>query len=281
MRALYTRLLDEPAVVQAAFALDSVSTQVIFVTGPLLVAGLIAVLEPAAALATSAVIVLIGVSAFLAAMPASERRRAPHADPSARPVGRLGALRSPGIRTIVLTMVPVGFALGSIEVALPAFADAEGSHELAGVLLALWSLGSAIGGLVYGARARRSSLVGVHVRMALLLPLGVAPLALAGSPLLMAVLVIPAGLFVAPLIATRNELAGLVAPRGAETEAFTWPLTALVSGVSLGSAAAGALVDGFDWRVPLVIGACTAALGAVVLLVRRRTLEVAPASTAA
>ena len=281
MRALYPRLLDEPAVVQAAYALDSVSTQVIFVTGPLLVAGLIAVLEPAAALAMSAVIVLIGVSAFLAAMPASERRRAPHADPSTRPVGRLGALQSPGIRTIVLTMVPVGFALGSIEVALPAFADAEGSHELAGVLLALWSMGSAIGGLVYGARERRSSLVRVHVRMALLLPLGVAPLALAESPLLMAVLVIPAGLFVAPLIATRNELAGYVAPRGAETEAFTWPLTALVSGVSLGSAAAGALVDAVDWQVPLFVAAASAALGACVLLARRRTLEVTPTSTAA
>src|SRR5829696_510181 len=257
MRALYPRLLDEAALVQAAYALDSVSTQVIFVAGPLLVAGLIALLEPAAALGLSAAIALTGVSVFLAAMPADERRRAPHADPSTRP-SRLGALRSPGIRTIVLAMVPVGYAFGSLEVAIPAFADAEGSHELAGVLLALWSCGSAAGGLVYGARARRSPLVRVHVRMALLLPLGIAPLALAGSPVLMGFLVVPAGLFIAPLIATRNELAGLVAPAGAETEAFTWPLTAMVGGVSLGSAAAGSLVDAFDWRVPLVCATAAA-----------------------
>ena len=216
MRALYPRLLDEPAAVQAAYALDSVSTQVIFVAGPLLTAVLVAALAPEAALGVSAAVVLVGVVVFLMAMPASERRRAPHADPSARPVGRLGALKSPGIRTIVLSMVPVGFAFGSLEVALPAFADAEGRRELAGVLLAFWSIGSAVGGLVYGARARQSPLVRVHVRMALLLPLGIAPLALAGSPALMALLAVPAGLFIAPLIATRNELAGRVAPAGGD-----------------------------------------------------------------
>src|SRR5829696_7728823 len=132
MRALYPRLLDEAALVQAAYALDSVSTQVIFVAGPLLVAGLIALLAPAAALGLSAALVLGGVVLFLAAMPADERRRAPNADPSRRPPGRLGALAAPGIRTLVFAMVPVGFAFGSLEVGLPAFAEAEGHRELAG-----------------------------------------------------------------------------------------------------------------------------------------------------
>ena len=279
MRALYPRLLHEAPLVQAAYALDSVSTQVVFVAGPLLTAVLVALLEPAAALGVSAGVVLVGVAVFLAAMPAGERRRAPHADPAHRPAGLLGALGSPGIRTIVLSMVPVGFAFGSLEVALPAFADHEGRRELAGVLLAMWSCGSAVGGLVYGARARQSPLVRVHLRMAMLLPFGIAPLAMAGSPALMALLAVPAGLFIAPLIATRNELAGRVAPAGAETEAFTWPLTALVGGVSLGSAAAGALVDAYDWRVPLVVATGSAALGALVALSRRATLE-APARTA-
>ena len=270
MRALYPRLLTDPAQVQAAYALDSVSTQVIFVTGPLLTALLVALVAPAAALGLSATVVLVGVAVFLAAMPADERRRAPTAG---RAVSRLGALSAPGIRTLVLAMVPVGFAFGSLEVALPAFADHEGKREVAGVLLACWSVGSGVGGLIYGARARRAPLVRVHLRMAVLLPLGLAPLALAGSLPVMALLAFPAGAFIAPLIATRNELAGHVAPPGSETEAFTWPLTALVSGVALGAAAAGALVDAASWRVPLIVGTCTAVLGAVIAVSRRRTLE--------
>ena len=138
----------------------------------------------------------------------------------------LGALAAPGIRTLVAAMLPVGFAFGALEVALPAFADHEGRPELAGVLVALWALGSVAGGLAYGARPRRGSLSGSHLRIALLLPLSFLPLALATSPAMMALLVIPAGVLIAPLIATRNEMAGLVAPEGARTEAYTWPLTA-------------------------------------------------------
>jgi predicted MFS family arabinose efflux permease len=235
---------------------------------------LVTLLAPAAALALSAGVVLVGVLVFLAALPAEERRRAPNADRADRPADWMGALRAPGIRTLVLAMVPVGFAFGSLEVALPAFADEHGHRELAGVLLAFWSVGSAAGGLVYGARARRSPLPSVHVRMAVLLPIGLAPLALAGSLPVMAVLAVPAGAFIAPLIATRNELAGYVAPAGSETEAFTWPLTALVAGVSLGAASAGSLVDATSWRVPLVVATCTAALGAALAVTRRRTLDV-------
>ncbi len=57
----------------------------------------------------------------------------------------------------------------------------------------------------------------------------------------MALLVVPAGIFIAPMIATRNELAGRVALAGTETEAYTWPLTALVGGIAFGAAASGAL----------------------------------------
>ena len=57
----------------------------------------------------------------------------------------LGALADPGLRTLVFASLPVGFALGSVEVALPAFSEAEGSKALAGVLLAVWSGASGVG----------------------------------------------------------------------------------------------------------------------------------------
>jgi hypothetical protein len=89
----------------------------------------------------------------------------------------------------------------------------------------------------------------------------------------MAVLVLVAGLPIAPLIATRNELAGAVALPGSETEAFTWPLTALVSGVSLGAAAAGALADGPGWHAAVGAAVLASAIGALVAVTRRGTLS--------
>jgi MFS family permease len=271
MRALYPRLLEgRPALVQSAYALDSVTTEAIFVVGPLLTAAVMALVAPAAALALSGGAVVVGTALFNLALPAEEASAHRHRETGR--AGRLGALASPGIRTLVLSMLPVGLGLGALEVALPAFADHEGRRELAGLLIAIWSIGSAAGGLVYGARPRRSPLAEVHLRVAAVVPLGFLPLALADSIPTMALLVIPAGLFIAPLIATRNELAGVVAPAGAATEAYSWPLTALVAGVALGAGLAGLLVDEAGWRAPVLFAPAAAALGATLSLSRRRTL---------
>lgn len=268
LRAQYPILFsDRPALMQGAFALDSVLTESIFTVAPLITAGLVVLFEPAAAILLSAAAVIAGTVALVAALPADDGMREEPAS-----AGRLGALAVPGIRTLVASMLPVGFAFGALEVALPAFADQEGEPELAGVLVALWALGSVTGGLAYGARPRRGSLASVHLRVAILLPITFVPLALATSPATMAVLVIPAGLMIAPLIATRNELAGLVAPAAARTEAYTWPLTALVAGIALGAAASGALADATSWQVAVLAAVGAAALGAAVSTGRRATL---------
>ena len=90
----------------------------------------------------------------------------------------------------------------------------------------------------------------------------------------MALLVIPAGMFIAPLLATRNELIGWVAPPGARTEAYTWPVTAFVGGIAIGSALSGAIVESQGWRrrVPRR-GRGARRSATVVAVTRRGTLE--------
>jgi MFS family permease len=272
MRAMYPRLLKDPELIQGAFALDSVLTETIFIAGPLIIGVLVVLLQPAAALAVSGIAVIVGTALFLASLPAEERHTPP-TEHDAESVPRLGALRSAGVRSLIASMLPVGIAFGALEVAVPAFAAHKGRPELAGVLVAVWSVGSAIGGLVYGARPRQSSLGAVHLRVALMLPLSMIPILFARSPVSMALLVIPAGLFIAPLLASRNELAAHVAPPGAETEALTWPLTAMVAGVALGAGIAGVLVDHVGWRAPVVLAVVTATVGAAVAVARRHTLQ--------
>jgi predicted MFS family arabinose efflux permease len=249
--------------------------ELIFVAGPLMTAALTAIVSPATALIVSAVSVVTGTLWFTAQPPSRESR--PH--PDAGTAGWLGALRSPGIRSLVLISVPAGAALGICEVALPAFTADDGRPELAGVLLAIWSLGSAAGGLIYGGLSRRPPLDRAHLLMTAALPLSILPMAAATSPALMALLVIPAGLFIAPLLASRNELVALVAPPGARTEAYTWPVTAFVGGIAVGAALAGAVVEGPGWRVALLIAVGLAAAGAVIAFARRGTLG-APAVAA-
>ena len=274
LRSRWPYLLEErPQLVASAFALDSVMIELIFVLGPLLTTVIVLLVGPQYALAVSAACVLAGTCAMLAGL-----RGYGHPELTAegtRALG-LGALAAPGLQTLVLASLPVGFALGTLEVVLPAFSAEEGSKELAGVLLAVWSLSSGAAGLAYGARPAREALTRTHLRFALLLPAGCAVLFAASSPETMALLVILTGLPIAPLIASRNQLVERVAPRGTATEAFTWPLTALVAGVSLGAATAGSLVEAYSWSAGVVAAVAMSSLGAVVLLARRHTLAAQP-----
>jgi hypothetical protein len=230
LRARIPRMLAQAReLVVPAYALDSVLVELSFVIGPLLTAVLVALFDPAVALVVSAAAAVVGNFVFLGVLPETQLAERTHG-------GLLGPLRSPAIPilTLVLTMLPFGIAIGGLEVVLPAFSETAGAPELAGVLLAVWALGSAFGGLAYGARPWRSPVARLHLRLTLLFPLAF--------------------------------------PRGTETEALTWPLTTLLCGISLGAAISGALVDAVDWQAAVLAATGAAALAAVLSIARRRTL---------
>jgi predicted MFS family arabinose efflux permease len=270
LRSRWPFLLGEqPELIPGAYALDSVMIELIFVTGPLVTTVVVATVGAQYALIVSAACALAGVLLLLGGL-----RGLPGPEPTSegtRALG-LGALGAPGLRTLVLASLPVGFTLGTIEVVLPAFSAEEGSAELAGVLLAVWSGASGVAGLVWGAFGNRGPLIEAHLRLAWMLPLAIAPLLLATSPLTMAPLAILAGLPIAPLIASRNQLVERVALAGSSTEAFTWPLTALVAGVALGAATAGTVIEASSWAGGVVAAIGVGLMGAAVLVARRATL---------
>jgi predicted MFS family arabinose efflux permease len=263
-------LADAPHLVKSAYALDSVLIQIVFVVGPLLTTAIVALSGPEYALAVSAAAVLGGTTLLVGGLRGKPEPQRPDAD---TPALGLGALAAPGLRTLVLASVPLGFCFGTIQVVLPAFSDSHGARELSGVLIAVWAASSGAAGLLYGARPPRGrSIETVHVCFALLLPLGCATLLAAGSPLAMALLVPLAGAPIAPLVASRNELVERVAPRGTATEAFAWPLTALVAGVSVGASVAGSLTEAHSWSAGVLAAVAVASVGALVVLARRHTL---------
>jgi MFS family permease len=269
LRSRWPELLaGDPELVRGAYAFDSVTIELSFVSGPLITGALVALSGPEVALALSSVLVILGTLLFLSRLP--ERHRAM---PATEHTSGLGPLRSPAIRVIALTTIPVGFCIGTIEVTLPAFSEEAGDAALAGVLLALWSAASGVGGLVFGARQGRRELLDTYLLIGLVFPLACLPLVAASSPVTMGLLVLLAGAPIAPLIATRNELISIVAPSGTGTEAFTWLMTALIAGLSLGTAIAGALIEATGWPEAVLVGVAVGGIGAVVAFARRGALR--------
>jgi predicted MFS family arabinose efflux permease len=268
IRAMWPRLLGDPTLVTTAFALDAAIVEFVFIVGPLLTAVAVAVASPQAALIASMVFLAGGTALLIS----SSAVRAWEIEVR---VGRgpFGALRSPGLLTVVLATVPVGFAFGAMEIALPAFAAAHHVPGDAGLLIAVWAAGSACGALIYGARIwhgplhDRWLLCTLFLGGTLLLPL-VAP----AIGLLIALLPFT-GVFIAPAIASGSQLMGILAPPGMTTEAYSWGPTAIVLGSAAGSAVAGALVEATGWRAAVLVSGVMAVAGAVVGYGRRSTLR--------
>lgn len=269
LRAMWPRLLGDESQITTAFALDSTLVELVFVLGPLIVAGAVTIAAPQVALMVSLVLIVSGTAMLLA----SPAIRAWEPEEHAKR-GWFGALASPGLLTVVLATIPVGLSFGAFEISLPAFADAQGAPGDAGLLIAIWAIGSALGGLAYGARDWRSTLTQRWLVLTGVLWLALLAPVLSGSLPVMALLLLPAGASIAPAIATGSQLMGTLAPPGMATEAYAWGPTALVVGFAGGSALGGALVEAGDWRSPILLAAGAAALSGLVAFGRRATLRV-------
>jgi MFS family permease len=268
VQSLLTSLARPRDLVETAFALEAVLQEFVFLGGPVLVAVLVAIASPSAAVAACGVLTLIGGLSFAATRGARNFRSEPGEHGRA-----LGALASPAIRTFTAVGLASGLIFGTLEVAMPAFAGEHGSSGTAGVLLAAIALGSMIGGLWHGTRPNAESLVGRYYAYLWLLALGLVPVALVGSNELMFVAALVGGFFVAPSFAAGLALLSKLAPEGKTTEAFTWLDMAVVIGIATGNALGGIVVEGSGVKLALIAPCVFAAIAATIAVVRRSTLE--------
>jgi MFS family permease len=273
LRTLYPALLDGDRI-HRAYALESAALELTYIAGPLLLLGIASAAGAATALLVAAALLAAGTVAF-AASRESRAWRAPA--PVRAHGGRAGAIRSRGLRTIVIAVGLAGATFGAIEVAVPAACLNAHANGATGPLLAVWGLGSMLGGIL----AARSPAPADAARwLALLLAaLGLGDLALvpASSPAALAPLLLIAGAGIAPLLGTAYTLVDGVAPGGGQTEAFAWLSTAIGLGLAGGSAIAGALVDAAGPGAGFATAATAGLVACAITRARRASLP-APAA---
>jgi MFS family permease len=266
LRALWPRLAA-PEQLDTAFTFDALQLEVVFIVGPLLAAGIAAWTSPQTAFLTGVAMQVGGALAF-AAVPASRRWR-----PSPRKDGRgRSALSAPGLRVLVATLAIGGIALGALEIGIPAFAEQEASRGDSGWLFALWGVGSLAGGLWYGGRRWKLPAYRRFLIVSVVLAVGLAPLPLATSMPVFAVLLVVAGVGLAPSTAAGYSLVGELAPQGALTEAYAWQIVGYVAGGAAGAWLAGIVVDELGVTAALAAAPLAAVAGLLVALAGRRSL---------
>lgn len=252
MRTFLKRRLGDDALLATAYSLESVLIESLFILGPMLVGGFVAIGSAVWAVAFAAVCGAFGSLLFLRTPPLLHWRIEPR-----RASSTFGPLAERQFLRVLGIVLCYSVAFGLVEIGTTAFATAVGEPAFAGVLLALMSIGSVLGGLVYGSRHWRIPLERQFAVVLGVMGLGIAPLALISALWLFAPFAVVAGIVMAPALTIQSMLVAKAAPAEHSTEAFTWSATALLAGIALGVAAGGALLEGGTSR--LVLGSASAA----------------------
>ncbi|TFV66889.1 MFS transporter [Blastococcus sp. CT_GayMR20] len=274
IRVRWTHLLRGSHRLPTALAMESVVDEFVFIVGPVLVTFL-----STTGHATSGVVTAFTLAAVGSLLFAAQGRTEPPPTPHEHRNGP-SAIRTPGLRVLFVVGAAVGAILGTLEIALVAFADQEDAKSLSGVLIAGLAVGSMASGIGWGT---------VHWRMPLRLRLTAVlviltvcsiPLLLVTDVWVMLPFVVIAGVAVSPSLISSFTLAEVLVPRSAVTEAFTWIGTALGLGVAVGASVAGKIVDLYGANAAFLVATVAAAVAAVVVAAFQRLLHV-PAEHAA
>jgi len=270
-RALWTQLVPPGPVRNAAYAYEAISFEVCFILGPGL-AGLLAATTwwPGTGVLVSAATLVVGAVAY-ALTPAVRAWRGERTGRDG--LGLFGAIRAPGMQTLVVAAFGFGVTIGFVEVAVPAAATIAGRPGLGGLLLSLWSVSSVAAGLFYGVRPWPRELhrrpAALLLGFSLLLPL----LAVPGGLLPLAIALLVAGSLITPQATTHSTLIEAVAPRGSVAEAFGWVITAVTLGLAAGQSASGSIVELVGPPAAFLAASASGVLLAVVVWLRRHTLH--------
>ena len=267
-RARWSHLLaDEPDQLHTAMSFEQVVDELSFVGGPVLAVLLSTQVYPEAGFVFAGLCFIGGNLLFLGA-----RATEPpvHADAHD---GATLALRRPGVVLLALVMLMTGAIFGSNEVVTIAVAEDLGQKAWSGPVLAMFALGSAAAGLVYGTRA-------VRMPLSRALVIGTAGMFVLETPVLLAhgigslaVVMLIAGMATAPTLITSMNLSQRLVPSGQVNEAMSVVITGLIVGVAAGSALGGAVAERYDAHDGYLVPVAAGALALVIALLGRHSLR--------
>jgi MFS family permease len=264
VRARWTHVLDNVGERQTAFAFEAVVDEAIFLSGPPLATVLATTVHPAAGLVAAIVAGLVGTIVFT-----SLRRTEPPAHPGRTDTGARVAMPWWQLLPVALISFALGGLFGSTEVVTVAFAESVGDKAVAGVLLALWALGSLLAGAITGAVTWRTGpamrmRIGVVALTALM-----APTPLIGSSIAMAVLLFLAGFAIAPTLIGAVSFIEQTVPVSRLTEGIAMLHMTMAAGIAPGAAVAGVVVDRAGPHAAYLVPICSGLIGVAAAIATR------------
>lgn len=256
---------------RTAYSMDSVSTELSFMVGPAAAVLVATQFSTVTAMYGMAVATVVAGALLVVVNPATRSEAELAADTGERVLRRTWL----GPRMIAVLVIAAGavFILAGMEVAIVAELRSTDQLEYTGVVVAVWSAASAVGGIVYGGLARSPGQVTLMALLGLLtVPIGV----VSGEWWVLTLALLPAAALCAPTVAATGEEVSRLAPAAARGEATGMQSSAFTLGAAAGAPLVGFMVDhtspAWGFAVAGLGGVLVAAVAAALIARQRRTV---------
>jgi MFS family permease len=267
VRARWTRIYTGTPSLHTAYSFEAVMDEVVFMIGPILVTFLTLQVHHEAGVGLATALLAVGTTAFLL-----QRGTQPRPHPPEHHTGP-AAIAIPGMRVVLICAVAIGIMFGSVEVVTVAFAKEHGHGSWAGLLLAVYAGGSFISGVIFGA-IHWSVPLGRRFQILLTLVLVTStPMALAPNIGVLALVLLLAGFAISPTLITLAALVEYLVPAARLTEGMVIETTGAAVGITVGSAAAGWLIDRSGAHTAYLVPVAGSALALLTALLGSRWLR--------
>lgn len=272
MRARWSALVQDQGLLRTAFAIEAVADEIVWVFGPAVAALLASSVVPSGGLVLSGILGPAG-AIFLRLMP--EPSNTDHSETAHEPF-RL--LHSVPFIVLLLMSFATGLCFGINDLTVIAMATSDGVPALAGTVLTAYSIGSASGGIIFGAISPRFRSTPMLVGTCACLLVTWGCLALVPSMGWLYLVGLFAGAAIAPFMIAVNHVAHGIVPAVIVTEALAWLNTLVVAGMSIGSFFGGVINDGTGPRAAFGLVAAIAAVPLVLAVIFRPAFVPLPAT---
>jgi MFS family permease len=260
VRTIYPKMVTSTQLT-ALFALDASAQEIIWIAGPVVITFVSIQVSTVLGVVIPGILLLGGGLWFLLS-PEVGKVRIPRSRRS------LGAVlrKKPVILATVVGLLLIGACAATEADVVSVFG--HGGPE-AGIVLAVWSIGSLVGGLALGSRqldrwalSRRMVVIAIGIALATV----AVALPFAGTFWTLTGALLVAGLGIAPALGVMSAIVASSVRFSETAEAYGWVGTGQLIGAAAGSAVAGFFIDGHGAVGGFVVASALAILAALVAL---------------
>lgn len=244
---------DNRQLIDTAYSFEAFVDEIIFTTGPVLVAITAARFSPSVAIYLAMGCVVVGALLYL-----RQNETEPPKHPREEGEDHSLLIRNRSIQALFIPMMLCGSFFSSSGLVIVGYADKFGVRDYSGFLIAIWSLGSGIAALISGTivwrRSEKTRFLFFLISLLILtLPIYLVVHIFPGNHLAMSIALFFNGLAIAPMLTAGFTVAEKSVSEKRTTEVLAWTISALNLGGALPTALTGYIIDNYGVTVAFAI----------------------------